>query len=149
MNDLLEGFELYEKQRVSPGAPPFITVQARGVFSLNPSAYKALGEPQFVELLYSTEKSAIAIRTVTTETLTSYQVRSTNHGGAFNIAGKAFMTYHQITIPVSRRYTPQYAADGIIIMSMNDPFVELHPTRGQSDSLATKAPPNVGEVDSE
>jgi len=148
MSGILDGFKVYEKQRTSPGALPQVTVQARGIFSLNPSAYKALGNSEFVELLYSEDQRAVALRAVESETQTSYQVRSANNGGTFNVAGKAFMVYHDISLPDSRRYTPQHAQDGIIVIRLeDDPYVTLHSTRGSSrESEVSKLPPGISEV---
>ncbi len=140
MNDFLDGFEVYEKQRTSPGSPPQVTVQSRGIFSLNPSAYDALGRPKFVELLYSKERTAVAIRAAASESAAAYQVRTANNGGVFNVAGRAFMVYHNIHLPESRRYTPQHAADGVIIVGLeSDGFVKLHPTRGIVKSSISNA----------
>ena len=149
MDELLAGFELYQKQRTSPGAPPQITVQSRGIFSLNPSAHAALGEPSFVELLYAKDRNAVAIRAVGSETQTSYQVRKANNGGVFNVAGRAFMVYHGIDLPESRRYTPHHAKDGVVIIGLDsDPYIPLQATRRASaDKEARKpSPPGANEA---
>ena len=148
MADILDGFRVYEKQRTSPGALPQVTVQARGIFSLNPSAYGSLGSPEFVELLYSEQQQAVALRAVESETQTSYQVRPTNNGGTFNVAGRAFMVYYGINLPESRRYTPKHAKDGVIILRLEvDPYVALLSTRGSSRSGDdSKLPPSENEV---
>ncbi|MGW6004373.1 hypothetical protein ACWFNS_09175 [Oerskovia enterophila] len=136
--DILEGFETYEKQRTSPGAPPQVTLQSRGIFSLNPSAFKVMGSPRYVELLYAADRKAVALRAVAEETQAAYQVRPANNGGAFNVAGRAFMVFHGIELNDSRRYSPQHAADGVIVIGLDsDPYVTLHATRRKAKGADT------------
>src|SRR5689334_24662907 len=52
-----------------------VTLNTRGVFSLNSATYTALGEPRFVELLYDKTNRVIGLRPTEETTKHAYPVR--------------------------------------------------------------------------
>ena len=59
------------------------------------------------------------------------------------------MVYHRIDLPESRRYTPQHAKDGVVIIGLDsDPYVSLQSARRLStaDGGRESPPPTANEV---
>ena len=119
-DDVLEGCEVFDRRGAPTQKEPFVTIQMRGLISLNRAAYQALGEPEPIELPYSPSKRIIGIRPGDPKTPHSYPLRKQNRGGTYLIAGKAFTTHYEIDTKVARRYGVEARANILL-----GPRVEL------------------------
>lgn len=104
----LAGFETFTKRMSSTGKKPFVTIQKRGLLSINKAAYTAMGEPAAVELLFNPKERVIAVRPVAEEVNHAYPVRPLGGGGAsdassYLIGATAFTQYYEIPTEVSIR----------------------------------------------
>jgi hypothetical protein len=133
-------FETFKRQRVRPGREPFLTIQRKGVFSLNRPAFEALEQPESVELLYDPEARLIGLRKVDSGLEHAYMVRSLGGRGAdstFLISGTAFTNYYGIDTSTSTRRTGRMEGD-MLVIDLNDPGTEVSSNRRRK---ATRTPP--------
>jgi hypothetical protein len=115
-------FETFKRQRTKPGEP-FLTIQRKGVFSLNRAAFELMGEPEAVELLYDPDSKLIGLRKSDPEVHHAYVVRSLGGRGGdstFLISGMAFTNYYGIDTSTTTRRTPSVDGD-ILIVDLKDP----------------------------
>lgn len=114
----MPNFEVFTKRMVPLVKQPFVTIQTRGIFSLNQSAFQAMGAPDAVELLYDRSARVIGLRPVPTTENHAYGVRGTNNGSSHVIAGTAFVRFYDIDTSVSRRWDA-YIEDGVLCIDLN------------------------------
>jgi hypothetical protein len=113
-------FEAFKRQRLKPGAEPLVTIQKKGVLSLNRAAYVALDNPEAVELLYDRETRLIGLRKIDSSVDHAYAIRSFGKGGTWLVSGTAFTNFYDIDTSVPTRRTGRIE-DGILIIDLNDP----------------------------
>jgi hypothetical protein len=83
---------------------PMFTLQRRGLISLNMAAFKALGEPAAVVLLYDADEGIIALRKCARTYHNGYHVRKQANSRSFLVGATGFTSYHKINTEVPRRY---------------------------------------------
>jgi hypothetical protein len=108
-------FETFKKQRTNPGDSPHVTIQRKGVFSINKSAFEALGSPETVELLWDDASRLIGLRKVDPSVGHAYIVRPLGRGTTYLISGTAFTKYYGIETPESRRWPASFDGDLLIV----------------------------------
>jgi hypothetical protein len=115
-------FETFTRQRRS-GRQPFVTIQKKGVISLNRAAFEALDSPESVELLYDPDEHRVALRKADPSIEHAYQVRAPvqNHA-TWLISGSAFMSYYEIDSSASVRRAAHLEGD-LLIINLNDPGI--------------------------
>jgi hypothetical protein len=81
---------------------PFVTIQKKGVISLNRAAFEALESPESVELLYDHDECRVALRKGDPSVEHTYHVRAPvqNHA-TWVISCSAFVNYYEIDASVS------------------------------------------------
>jgi len=124
-------FETFKRQRLTPSSEPLITIQRKGIFSLNRAAYDALGTPDAVELLYDRESRLIGIRKVAKSVGHAYTVRAFGKSGmSWLVTGTAFLNYYDIPVlePVRRHARVE---DEMLVIDLNDPGVVATPSRSR------------------
>jgi hypothetical protein len=116
-------FETFTRQRKT-GRQPYVTMQKKGVISLNKAAFDALGQPETVELLYDSEARLVALRKVDSSVEHAYQVRAPveNHA-TWLVSGAAFMSYYEIDNSESVR-RPARLDDDLLVIDLNHPGVD-------------------------
>lgn len=125
-------FETFTRQRRT-GRQPFVTVQKKGVISLNKAAFEALDSPDYVELLYDRDARLVALRKVDSSVEHSYQVRAPVEGHAtWVLSGAAFVSYYEIDTSSSVRRAAHMDGD-MLIVNLNDPGVD--PRSEHDDTL--------------
>lgn len=111
----------FETFRRTGGVPtePLVTIQRRGLISLNSAAYRALGSPVAVELLYNAERSTIALRAVDPHASHSHIVRSTSRSGAgpYVISATAFTRFYDIDTSTASRWVARMQ-DGLLCLDL-------------------------------
>lgn len=119
------GFEVFDKRMAPLAKAPSITIQKRGIFSINKTAHKLIGEPETVELLFNKDEQIIALRPSTEAH--AYAMRSPSsraNTGQSVMSATAFTQYYDIDTSVSRRYTP-YEKDGMLCIDLQGPNVKI------------------------
>ena len=117
---------------------PMFTLQKRGLISMNQAAFKALGEPAAVALLYDPDEGIVAMRKVPRTYHNGYLLRKQNAARSYLLAATGFTSFHKINTDVSRRYVGQrfddqvlgfVLADGKPIRSQRKPKASVHDIR--------------------
>lgn len=118
-------FETFKRQRAPLVSQPYVTVQRKGVISLNRAAYDSLGEPETVELMFDREERLIGVRKVEPTIEHAYLVRGNGtKARSFLIAGTAFTNYYEIDVSVARRW-PAEVVDGTLVVDLKEPGTEI------------------------
>jgi len=100
----LPNFVEFSRQFSHSRDDPMFTLQRRGLISLNHAAFKALGEPASVALLYDADEGIIALRKVTRSYANGYQVRKQQNSQSYLVAATAFTTFNKIPTEAPRRF---------------------------------------------
>jgi hypothetical protein len=127
-------FETFTRQR-RVGRQPFVTLQKKGVISLNRAAFEALDSPESVELLYDADARLVALRKVDSSVDHAYQVRAPveNHA-TWLVSGGAFVAYYEIDTSRSVRRPARLDGD-LLIVDLNDPGVDPRGEHAESLDL--------------
>lgn len=102
-------FEVFDRRLTPLAKAPTVTIQKRGVMSLNRAAHALIGDADTVELLYDRDVEVIGIRPTSDDVPHAYPVRPQSANkltGPLLIAGTAFVQYYGIDTTTSRRWTP-------------------------------------------
>lgn len=116
------GFEIFEKGSAPVATVPAVTIQKRGMFSLNDAAYKLLGEPETVQFLWDAEAKLIALKPSAKEDLNGYPARrqtSTKGRGPVLVAGSMFCKFIELDTTHAKRWTPQQQGE-LLIIDLNE-----------------------------
>lgn len=119
------GFEVFDKRMAPLAKAPSITIQKRGIFSINKAAHKLVGEPQAVELLFDKDNQIIALRE--SDQPHAYAIRPQSQRrdtGQVIMSATAFTQFYGIDTTISRRYKP-YVQDGMLCIDLKGPSVEI------------------------
>lgn len=112
----------------STNRTPSITIQQRGVISINRAAYDLLQRPEWVRLGYRAEDHSIEIRACAPGEEGATLVRKQPHTSAHYVAGLAFTHWHGIDTTVARAYTPTLE-DGAFYLDLAKGRVVTGPQR--------------------
>ncbi len=116
-------FETFTRQRRT-GRQPYVTIQKKGVISLNKAAFDELDSPEYVELLYDRDARLVALRKVDSSLEHSYQVRApVERHATWVLSGAAFVSYYEIDTSTTVRRAAHMDGD-MLIVDLNDPGVE-------------------------
>jgi hypothetical protein len=132
-------FETFTRQR-RVGRQPYVTIQKKGVISLNRAAFEALESPDTVELLYDPDARLVALRKVDSSVEHAYQVRAPvpNHA-TWLVSGSAFTAYYEIDTSNSVRRAARMDGD-LLVVDLNDPGVD---PRGEPADAPEMDPPEM------
>lgn len=114
------GFKVFEKGSAPVSTVPAVTIQKRGLFSLNDAAYRLLGEPEGIQFLWDAEERLIALKPTSKEDLNSYPARrqsSSKDTGPVLIAGTMLTRYIGLDTTQAKRWTP-VMRDGLLIVDL-------------------------------
>ncbi|MDQ1181864.1 hypothetical protein [Rhodococcus sp. SORGH_AS_0301] len=115
-------FEVFNKRNAPLGKSPSVTIQKRGIFSMNRAAHALIENSDTIELLYDKDEQIIGFRPAEDSTLHGYPVRPQSNAkstGPVLVAGFAFTQYYGIDTTVSMRYSPRLV-DGILCIDLKD-----------------------------
>jgi hypothetical protein len=122
-------FETFKRQRQRPSDDPYVTIQKKGVISLNLASYTALGSPEAVELLYDREERLVGLRKVDPSVEHAYIVRGLGRGKVdtnWLISGTAFAQYYGIKADSARRWKAKVVEDAeMLIVDLKEPGTEV------------------------
>lgn len=98
-------------------AEPHVTIQRRGLISLNAAAYRALGKPTAVEMLYNADERIVGLRAVDPHAGHSYLVRPSSRSGSapYLISATAFTRYYEIDTSTAVRRVAYSRGDMLCI----------------------------------
>lgn len=111
-------FKVFEKGSAPVATVPAVTIQKRGLVSLNDAAYRMLEEPDAITFLWDEDERLIGMRKASENDLNGYPTRrqaSKKGNGPVLIAGSTFMKYVGVSTECARRWTPQMQDDMLVI----------------------------------
>ena len=118
------GFELFEKGSAPRPTTPSVTIQKRGLISINLAAFEMLGKPEAVELLWDGERRAIAIRAAKSTSHNAYlpraQGKDSEEKGPWLIAGTLFTQHAGLDTSEAHRWVPTLE-DGLLVVDVSQP----------------------------
>jgi hypothetical protein len=111
-------FEVFKKSSAPVSTVPSVTIQKRGLMSLNRAAYRLLGEPEAVELLWDRERRVIGIRSAALRSPDAYPARPQSarpDRGPILVAGSMFTRYIGLDTTEAKRWVPELEQDILCI----------------------------------
>lgn len=127
-------FELFDKRHAPMRGAPSVTVQRRGIVSINGPAHALIGRAGVVELLFDKERQIMALRPADPSPR-AYELRKPSPSGQTLLSATAFAQAYDIDTSVSRRYEP-VVEDGMLCVDLSGPstVVQSNRTKNQSAS---------------
>lgn len=123
-------FEVFDKRMAPLAKAPSVTIQKRGIFSINRVAHNLIGAPESVELLFDKENLIIAMRPSQEPHAYTIRPQSSRDTGQAILSATAFTQYYDIDTSVSRRYQP-YEKDGMLCIDLKGKAVEVRGNRAK------------------
>lgn len=111
-------FEVFKKSSAPVPSVPSVTIQKRGLMSLNRAAYELVGAPKAVELLWDAERRVIGMRSATLQNPDAYPARPQNlksNRGPILVAGSLFTRHVGLDTSLAKRWVPQLEGDILVI----------------------------------
>jgi hypothetical protein len=132
-------FELFQKGSAPLPSVPSVTIQKRGLFSLNDAAQSLIGTPEAIQFLWDSERRLIGLKPVPINTPNAYparrmsaSTRSSNHGPVIG-AGTMFTKFIELDTSKAHRWIPRLE-DGLLIIDLNDPGTPVSSNRGRKSN---------------
>lgn len=120
-------FEVFDKRMTPLAKAPSVTIQRKGIISINRAAYSLLGSPKAVELLYDKERRIVGLRAADDSVPHAYEVRAQSSAkatGPLIVAGTAFTNFYGIDTTTSKRWTP-YMEENVLCINLTSKGVEI------------------------
>ena len=138
----LDGFDVFDRSSAPSPSVPTLTIQRRGMLSLNRGSYEALGKPAAVELLFNRERRAIAIRPADPATPRAYAVRAQGAAGGssstYLVPGRSFTTHYGIDTTVARRYGVERRGEMLLVDLEQEGAVTVTSPRAKDREAPTR-----------
>ncbi|MGD8150664.1 hypothetical protein [Ornithinimicrobium sp. Y1694] len=131
------GFEVFDKRHAPLRGTPSVTVQKRGIVSINGPAHKLIEGAKVVELLFDRERQVMAIRP-SEPSPRAYEMRGPSKTGQTILSAIAFMQAYDVDTSVSRRYEP-FMEDGMLCINFAGESTEIHGNRAGASKKAQEA----------
>ena len=130
-------FEVFDRRNAPLAKAPSITIQKRGIFSINKAAHKMIDEVETVELLFDKENQIIGLRPVEVSPH-AYAIRpqSAREASQAILSATAFTQFYEIDTTVSRRWEP-YVEDGILCIDLKGVNSIVRGNRAKKESDET------------
>lgn len=143
-------FEVYQKGSAPVSTVPTVTVQKRGLISLNRAAYNLIGEAEAVELLWDTERQVIGLRPAELTNPNAYPARPQNVSsakGPILVAGGKFTQFIGLDTSRAVRWVPS-VEDDILCIDISKPGQVASSNRsGRTAAKQTTPAPATKYVD--
>lgn len=137
-------FKVFEKGSAPVSTVPTVTIQKRGMFSLNDAAYSLIAEPEAVQFLWDEENRLIAIQAAKLTDPNAYPTRRQGPAGSPSqkrgivlIAGTMFTKFIGIDTTVAKRWVPELDND-MLIVDLNKPSQTVASNRRGNSEHAGK-----------
>lgn len=144
----MEGFEVFDKRTAKSSKVAYVTIQRRGLVSLNEAAFQGLHGAEAVELLYNRAERVIGLRAVDPKAPHAFPVRRQGVGHNYLVAGQAFSTYYGIDTTTARRYLAQFR-NGMLLIDLKEAGADATGVRARKGDRAETKPANVIGLESQ
>ncbi|MFF0903207.1 UNVERIFIED_CONTAM: hypothetical protein RF653_05985 [Kocuria sp. CPCC 205316] len=135
-------FEVFDKRMTPLAKTPSVTVQKRGVISLNKAAHDLIDSAETVELLYDRGRQVMAVRATDDASPHAYAVRNGSKRGPGQaiISATAFTQHYSIDTTATSRWKP-FVEDGMLCVDLS-----IEGTVITGNRTKTTAGPNPAEA---
>jgi hypothetical protein len=117
-------FEVFQKGSAPVTTVPSVTIQKRGLISLNRASHDLIHGAAAVELLWDPDRKVIGIRSADEDNPNAYPVRplggKTSKGGSVLVAGTLFTQYIGLDTSEATRWSPKME-DGVLCIDVSVP----------------------------
>ena len=120
-------FEVFDKRSAPMAGAPSVTLQKRGIVSINGPAHALINRARVVELLFDRERRVVALRPADPSP-TTYELRKPSPSGQTLLSAAAFTKAYDIETEVSHRFEP-FIEEGMLCFDLNGPSVEVRGNR--------------------
>ena len=112
-------FEVFDKRMTPLAKAPSVTIQKRGVISLNKAAHDLVANAETVELLYDRDRKVMALRAADDSSPHAYAVRNGSKRGPGQaiVSATAFTQHYGIDTTATRRWKP-FIEEGILCVDL-------------------------------
>lgn len=122
-------FEVFDKRSAPASSTPSVTLQRRGILSVNASAHSLIDRAEYVQLLFDPDRQVMALRR-SEPSPTAFQFREPSKTGQVLLSVTAFATAYQIDLRESRRYEP-FLEDGMLCIDLKGPSTVVRGNRSK------------------
>lgn len=119
-------FKVFEKGSAPIPTVPSVTIQKRGLFSLNEAAQRMLDSPEALQFLWDEERRIIGLRAARLDEPNAYPARrqGTAAGregrGPVLVAGTLFTRFIGLDTSAAKRWVPKLE-EGLLTIDLNEP----------------------------
>ena len=140
-------FEVFDKRMTPLAKAPSVTIQKRGVISLNKAAHDLVGNAETVELLYNRDRQVMALRATDDSSPHAYAVRSGSKRGPGQaiVSATAFTAHYGINTTATRRWKP-FVEDGMLCVDLTEEGTVITGNRAKTMALADPAEASADDV---
>ena len=138
-------FEVFDKRMTPLAKAPSVTIQKRGVISLNKAAHDLLDNAETVELLFDRDRSVMALRPADDSSPHAYAVRTGSKRGPGQaiVSATAFTAHYGIDTTATRRWKP-FVEDGMVCVDLTAEGTVI--TGNRTKALPADEPEDAAEV---
>ncbi|MEX5297002.1 hypothetical protein QYM41_17135 [Kocuria sp. CPCC 205268] len=133
-------FEVFDKRMTPLAKAPSVTIQKRGVISLNKAAHDLVDNAETVELLYDRDRQVMALRVADDSSPHAYAVRNGSKRGPGQaiISATAFTQHYGIDTTATRRWKP-FLEDGMLCVDLTQEGTVITGNRTKTTAVADPA----------
>jgi hypothetical protein len=134
------GFEIFDKRMTPLAKAPSVTIQKRGVISLNKAAHDLVDNAETVELLYDRDRHVMALRAADDSSPHAYAVRNGSKRGPGQaiVSATAFTQHYGIDTTATRRWKP-FVEDGMLCVDLTEEGTVITGNRTKTPILTEAA----------
>jgi hypothetical protein len=104
-------FEVFDKRRMRQPSACRVTIQKRGVFTLNHAAYTVLGHPEAVVFLFDEAHQRVGLKAAELSQPAAYAVRHNQKKTNHLVSGGLFTQHYGIPVDQARRFRARMEGD--------------------------------------
>lgn len=141
-------FEVFDKRMTPLAKAPSVTIQKRGVISLNKAAHDLVDNTETVELLYDRDRHVMALRATDDSSPHAYAVRngSKRGPGQAMVSATAFTAHYGIDTTATRRWKP-FVEDGMLCVDLTEEGTVITGNRAKAVASSDAADPTDSPAD--
>jgi hypothetical protein len=116
---MMKQWELFEKIPAGRTARSMrVSLNQRGIFSLNKKVFAELDQPEAVELYFDKINKLIGIKPSKLDSKYSYPVKQAGAANSWVVRASAFLTYYNIKITGTMMFPSPTMEDGMVVLDM-------------------------------
>ncbi|MFI7582048.1 hypothetical protein [Kocuria kalidii] len=140
-------FEVFDKRMTPLAKAPSVTIQKRGVISLNKAAHDLMSNAETIELLFDRDRQVMALRVADDSSPHAYAVRNGSKRGPGQaiVSATAFTQHYGTDTTATRRWKP-FVEDGMLCVDLTEAGTVITGNRTKPTTLTESAEP-AEEID--